>query len=252
MTGEQEDHAHALAFRESISRAERNRPVQATSTSDVVAAARAAWRATTGHYVSRLPVVPGSPKDEPRLQSLRRVDLSARTSSRDRRGPLRTSALSALVHLARDRQSGYDQAGRLWTSRINPSAGGTHSLQPLLSLLDEAGTPHWFRSNRDASAVEEVSVADDDSLLDDASSTLQGERPECTIFFISEPDVLLSRYPLGTSLLWRDAGAMSVTSELVAMALGMGSRTLGLARELDGSDRQVPAAALGAVALSRA
>jgi hypothetical protein len=252
VTGEQEDFVPAMAFRDSISHAQRNRPVQATSFPDVVDAARAAWRATAGHYVARLPTVPGSGKIELRLQSLGKVNLWARASSALAPSPSRTSALSALVYLAHDRKSGYDQAGRLWTSRINPSAGGTHSLRPLLCLLDETGTPHWFRSGGVASDVEEVDVADGGILLKDAANTLQGQRPECALFFLAEPDVLLSRYPLGSSLLWRDAGAMSVTAELLALGLGMGSRTLGLARELDGSDRRVPASAVGAVALSRA
>lgn len=73
---------------------------------------------------------------------------------------------------------------------------------------------------------------------------------EDALFAVAEPDVLLARYPSGSSLLWRDAGAFLTVAHLLAVSARAGSRVLGICVEVDASDRFVPAAAVGALALT--
>lgn len=75
-----------------------------------------------------------------------------------------------------------------------------------------------------------------------------GGRPGGAIFVIARFDRTLSRYPAGSSLVWRDAGVMLATLHLCATDVGLDSCIIGLAGAVVLDEKQM-VADLGALAV---
>lgn len=162
------------------------------------------------------------------------------------RAPLNTRAAQGLLAtLTIDRAVAFDIAGRRWSSRLAPSAGGTHSIRPLLYARD---SQRWYRSSGDRKRIDEVLVPGAPEMIATARAALQ-EDGGALIFAVAEPDVIYARYPGGESLLWRDAGAFLATVQFAARARGAETKIAGIAMVLEDRDRSIPAGVVGAVAL---
>jgi hypothetical protein len=235
--------ATAASFLEALREAANSRPVQASDHPDPTRVAVSIRRVGREHWVQELHKT-GSLRFTPSPPTL--IDPTSRSSELDEVPPLESSAFSALRSLTEVRSTGSDAAGRLWSSSVTPSAGGTHSIQPLLYLAYLDGG-RWFRNVDDT--IEQVDVPQRDSLVQDLTNAARAPLFGA-ILAVAEPDVLFARYPHGTSLLWRDAGAFCATTQFVAESHAMRSRIIGIAAELDSTDRSTPACIVGAVALS--
>jgi hypothetical protein len=199
------------------------------------------------HWVNRLPPA-GAPHavHDVALSANIQPRLTVTDSAADRR-----ACWAVLDDLSRVRCSGTDAAGRPWQSRANPSAGGTHSLQPLL-MLTEPGSPStvtWWRS--DGTARQQVQVANPAPLQAALAAASRDLFVGACVVAVAEPELLRIRYPNGESLLWRDAGAFLATCQYIAAGRGLGSRILGITVQLEPAAETVPAFVLGAVALSQ-
>ena len=234
-------------FQSSIREAALVRPVQAAEGPEAAAVAAARYRFGDGHWVQQLHRISSTRADT--IPAVRVDPMQRRSSFAPGSTPQIGSVLGVLATMSVVREEGVDDVGRSWSSRVSPSAGGTHSIRPLLWIGGENGG--WFRSGIDGS-TEEVEVPVRGELLADAAAALHvaPDSVPAVLFAVAEPDVLLARYPLGVSLLWRDAGAFCVSVQYVAQSYGLGSRILGIARELDVRERRVPASLVGAAALS--
>lgn len=158
------------------------------------------------------------------------------------------SAWILLDLLSRTRHSQEDAAGRVWRSKLFPSAGGVHSIEPLLyvNLCDDL-SPGWYR--RGISGIDEV-VLPAQNLLKDCLGALRSERlPAAILFAASEPRWIEERYPGGESLLWRDAGVFLGLAQLIATALGQSSTLLGSVSLLSDTSLGWPVGTLGALAI---
>jgi hypothetical protein len=163
------------------------------------------------------------------------------------------AAVTELLHLLSfTRRQALDSAGRLWRSRFQPSAGGTHCIEPLLHVHNALDWPAgWFRQvGPGLNDVEEVDVPMEEALIRRVMDALHRDAPpSATIYAVAEPDILLARYPNSASLLWRDSGAFLTTAQLAATALNLSASIAGIASELDGHGRRIPAFVVGAVGL---
>lgn len=243
---------HARAFVNSLLAATTVRPVQADENPPQASVESAVWRAGSGHWVCSLPVRRGNAVDGGEDDAHGSpVDPLRRRSALVDVPPSRSAALALLVSMTRANAAGADGVGRRWFSRAAPSAGGTHSIRPLLLIVDE-GRLRWFRSDDEGAASCEVLVGPDQAerIEQDLRAATPAVQLHAALVAVAEPDVLFARYPEGSSLLWRDAGAFCVTAQYVAASMGMHSRIAGVARQLDVIDRAIPAFVVGAVALS--
>lgn len=148
------------------------------------------------------------------------------------------------------RRDGVDDLGNDWSSRISPSAGGLHSVRALGWSSEGSEPGVWFTE------LHVVEVMPD--IADKLTSTIRiaidrGPEIRTAIFAVASPDPALSKYGqnLGTTLLWRDAGAFLATAQGIATAGGLGSRIAGMAAPLPRlAQSRNRAAVLGAVALT--
>jgi hypothetical protein len=175
-------------------------------------------------------------------------------------GPSSRDLVTAVLHhLGSVRAIDVDAAGRIWQSRAHPSAGGTHSIEPLVHACNVDGLrPGWYRQEgNQLGRIEHVAVLEDARLTDALNDALRhSHQPTAVLYAIAEPDRLRQRYPEGSSLLWRDAGAFLMTAHLIATAHGFSSTIIGLTTPLANSSiddtasgAAIPAYAVGAVAM---
>lgn len=163
-------------------------------------------------------------------------------------GPLDAGSVANLLELlSRTRCRQADSAGRVWKSKLFPSAGGTHSIEPLMYVNHCDGlSSGWYR--RGVTGIDEVTLPAS-TLLDDCMVALRSDRlPPGILFAASEPDWLAARYPDGDSLLWRDAGVFLGMAQLAATALGLSSTLVGSVSLVDDTSDSVTGT-LGALAV---
>ncbi len=167
-------------------------------------------------------------------------------------------ALASLHAVGTARTLRYDSAQRLWQSRRHPSAGGTHSLEPLLHAhhVDGLEAGWYTQSGTSKGDVTQVLVPDESKLSTAARDALSRDvAPAAVLYAVCDPDILGARYRQGSSLMWRDAGAFTMVVHLLAHAHGLTSTILGLCVELDQgevevrSERSVGPHVVGAVAI---
>lgn len=140
-------------------------------------------------------------------------------------------ARTAMRLLGDAQLSDIDSDGRVWQSRVQPSAGGTHCLEPLLWAQDVTGLESgWYRQDgAHIGRVREFAGELADRLLSALRDSLRHARPAAAIFAVADTRLLAARYPLGVSLMWRDAGAFLATAQLLATAFEVSSTIAGIA-----------------------
>ncbi len=112
------------------------------------------------------------------------------------------------------------------TRRPVPSAGGRHPCELVIATNEVAGANRglwWFDSVRCVLVAQPAHDGVRPALDAVAAAvSLDGDAP-ATIFVVAHLRRTLSRYPAGTMLVWRDAGAMLATLQLAATAVGLAS-----------------------------
>lgn len=162
------------------------------------------------------------PCSDPQL-SFREV-LDSRSSCRDLL-PIPTKLLGALLwHSARTRET---RSGDAWQRRAAPSAGGIHPIQLLAvepgrdEVLLYDPLRHAMSPLADVETVEVAAVrAVFHEVLPEAKGTF--------LVLAADHERTRAGYTNPESLVWRDAGCVLATLQLVACWLGIGSCPLGI------------------------
>jgi len=170
-------------------------------------------------------------------------------------GPPSLSQIGLVVARAGlTRRSAYDAAGAPVAQRPAPSAGARHPLTLVVLARDVPGLPRGGWALDPDAAVLRRSVhapdASDHALAQIGDALRISHPPPAAIVAVGYPNVTLSRYPDGISLLWREVGALLMLVHLAATDLGLGSCLAGTCAVLHpvADDPWAPVD-LGAVAL---
>jgi SagB-type dehydrogenase family enzyme len=177
------------------------------------------------------PPPPSRSRPEGERIAATRPDDTALAALLDRRrsercfGPLTFDALSSvLVGAARLISYGPAEDGYQRSWRTYPSAGGRHAIDMVAAVGDVEGLRPglWYFDpalldfvsyNRSAAAA-----------IDEVRQALEvTEPPPAAVFAVATLERTLSRYPAGTSLVWRDCGAALFALHLRAAELGLAS-----------------------------
>lgn len=180
--------------------------------------------------------------------------IAARRSHRNLREPNLTEVGTVLARAGLTRSNATDLAGAPIASRAAPSAGARHPLTLVLLVRHVSGLaagcwvldpiaavlrPGKHRLEQTEEALREV-----------AEALGQPEPPPAAVLAVAHPDRILSRYPDGISLLWRETGALLMLVHLTASDLGLGSCIAGTCGVLCADDGSgLGPVDLGAVAL---
>lgn len=214
-------------------------------------AGRSHWlRAFANHHVTKVVTASPAPAETatpPQAEVILRLLRERRSSISP--GPVPAPLVfSSMGVLGADREVRIDDAGRLWRSRGYPSAGGTHSIEPLLHAVDVSGLDSgWYCQagiqRGDLVSVEFPGSQNLTAALDSALKT--DVRPSAIIYAICDPALLSARYPGGSSLLWRDAGVFMMAAHSIAQSYGVTSTLVGICVEIDARTQIGPDAAIG-------
>jgi SagB-type dehydrogenase family enzyme len=158
----------------------------------------------------------------------------------------------AYVLASAARVQGWNEAddGFQLVHRPVPSAGGRNPCELVVASSAVSGLDAglwWF------DAVRCVLVSQTSSFLDSAAekvaaaASVDTEIP-ASIFVVANFNRTLSRYPAGSTLVWRDAGALLATLQLAATAAGLASCIIGTSGALIQNNKGL-IADLGALAL---
>ena len=143
-------------------------------------------------------------------------------------GSVPTGLLGSLLwHATQLRERGFDGRFGQWESRPTPSAGGIHSIRLLAIPLDaddvagvyDDATHAIGRLNKDAAAA----IALNRASVTELTAAVAGT----TLQLFADPTRLAACYDNHSSLLWRDAGAVTATLCMTAEALGLNAVPLG-------------------------
>lgn len=148
--------------------------------------------------------------------------------------------LAALLHRV-FRLRGFDEAddGAIKRSRPVPSAGARHPLVPLLLVDDVDGLNEGlWRLEPDSATLHHVIDTTSSTALERAWAAVMdagalADRPPAVVLLAARFDATLARYPGGSTLVWRDAGAAMAMLALTATDLRLASCLLGTAGVLD-------------------
>jgi SagB-type dehydrogenase family enzyme len=136
------------------------------------------------------------------------------------------------------------------TYRPAPSAGARHPCELLVAAVDVLDLPPgwWlFDSTRCELVSQELPGLEAASAAEEAGVVLGVDHPlPAVVFLIANLSRTLSRYPAGTSLVWRDAGVLLGLLHLCACDLGLGSCIAGMSGALP---LDFPLVDVGAMAL---
>ncbi len=179
--------------------------------------------------------------------------LSSRRSLRQF-APLSLNDL-ATVLVSAGRIVGWTDAddGSQMTLRPAPSAGARHPYELAVAVADVAGlTPGlWlFDPVRCTIARHSADGSHRAALNRVAAALAITDAAPATVFVVGSMRQTLSRYPAGSTLVWRDAGAVLATLHLAATAASLASCIVGTAGVL-ACDEENLVADLGALALGR-
>lgn len=139
--------------------------------------------------------------------------------------PLSESDLSSLVWhstLLRARRAG--RFGIPWESRSAPSAGGLHPIRLLVLPIENAAVRGLYDHH------EHALIQIDNKALDlnrESIDELLGQTGGTTLQLAADAALIDACYTHGSSLMWRDAGALLATICLVATALELQSTAVG-------------------------
>lgn len=166
------------------------------------------------------------------------IDVLTRRRSVRSYGPLAADQLLRVLDLvfALHRSEPADDGG---TRRFRPvpSAGARHPLVPLILVdnVDRLDAGMW-RLDPDARQLHLVSA--DDALTRPWRAACDAgtfeTRPPAIVVLAAKFDATLARYPMGSALVWRDAGVALGALHLAATYIGLASCILGTAGILEG------------------
>lgn len=203
------------------------------------------------HWVERIPAFEGAGRvtARPVLSRPLREVLRERTSVLND-GPVDVAKVASVVAILLEMRLEIDDAaGRHWRSRTVPSAGGTHSIEPLVYISTASDrTDGWYRQGRGSLVPITLPSVTQCRLLTAVSGALRRDRPPpAMLVAVADTRLLFERYPNGASLLWRDAGAFLAIAQLLATDLGMSSTIAGVSVRLE--DVDPPVQTVGALAM---
>jgi SagB-type dehydrogenase family enzyme len=138
------------------------------------------------------------------------------------------------------------------TSRPVPSAGGRHPCELLVAISDarDIAPGLWlFHPLRCTLIQLPVPPTLESAMQAVSTATLCSPAPT-TVFVVGDMTRTLSRYPAGTTLAWRDAGAVLATLHLAATAASLNSCIVGTSGVLI-YDQATTKADLGALVVGR-
>jgi SagB-type dehydrogenase family enzyme len=151
-------------------------------------------------------------------------------------GPVRVGAVgTVLVRSYRVQTFALADDGYQRSWRPVPSAGGRHPFELLLAADRVQGLESgwwWFDATRCSLVAVSLNTPAEEYLKH--TEKVVGTRPAAAVVCVAEAGRTLSRYNNGTSLIWRDAGALQATIHLCANDVGIASRIVaasGLIRE---------------------
>jgi SagB-type dehydrogenase family enzyme len=142
-----------------------------------------------------------------------------------------------LYHGSRIRGWHESDDGYQMTSRPSPSAGGRHPYELMVAIDDVAGVTDglWlFDAARCSLIRREVDAARLQAALSavNRAAGLTSNAP-ATLFVVAYFQRTLARYPCGSTLVWRDMGAVATTLHLVATASDLSSCVVGTSGVLE-------------------
>ncbi|WP_442978200.1 nitroreductase family protein [Rhodococcus sp. A5(2022)] len=118
-----------------------------------------------------------------------------------------------------------------------PSAGARHPLVPIVLIEDVAGLGRGlWRLDADGRRLLQIRNAGshlDDYWTSNCAAGAFAQRPPAVVVLAARFDATLARYPMGSALVWRDAGVALGSLHLAAASLGLGSCILGTAGVFD-------------------
>lgn len=185
--------------------------------------------------------------------------LAQRGSTRNLLPPTAEDIITLLFHSARVRTYWSGADGFTATSRPSPSAGARHPLGLSVvvgrSVDLEPGVYSFDPVRCELRCVSQDSRGVSQLLERARSLSGQSEAPPVVIYLFADLARTLSRYPLGISLLFRDAGALAATISLAAIATGLGTCLLASACTIELNEmygQPFPSfAELGSIAVGR-
>lgn len=152
---------------------------------------------------------------------------------------------TVLYHGARIRGWHESDDGYQMTSRPSASAGGRHPYELIVAVQDVAAVTEglWLFDAARCSLVRRGIEAGRLQAALSAVNTAAGltSNAPATIFLVAHFQQTLSRYPSGSTLVWRDIGAVVATLHLVASAAGLASCIVGTGGVLEFDESQLVA-----------
>ncbi len=181
------------------------------------------------HWLMQLPMEGGAASaGVDHTASLASVYLQARESCSPQKASSQEQAFAMLAAMSWSRDEARDDAGRAWSSRLAPSAGGTHCIEPMLWWGES-----WYVASSGIVHQVRLSGALSEQLVGSVREAVYETEVTAALFAVADPRLLEQRYPGATSLMWRDAGAFLVVSSLVAQAIRCQGRIAGIGCLLD-------------------
>lgn len=132
---------------------------------------------------------------------------------------------SVLQAVARVRAVRRDPGGGHEPLRPVPSAGARHPIDVVVAARDVEGlAPGWWRFEPWRGQFAEVKLPmSAGGYLERLGTVTATSAPSAALVLIASFDRTLSRYPAGSSLVWRDAGVMAGYLQLSASSRGLAS-----------------------------
>lgn len=162
--------------------------------------------------------------------------LEARRSRRWLTRPDLGDLATLLVRSGRVVSWSYDGRGLELSLRPYPSAGALHPLtvELLASEVTRLDPGSWMFDPMRCSLVRTGRTqCEVDDALGAIALAAATEPAPAALVILANPAKTLSRYPQGTSLIWRETGALLATLHLVATDLGLASSIIGTSGVLD-------------------
>jgi len=159
--------------------------------------------------------------------------LHARESRREFvRAPEDRDVSDLLWHAFKTKQRRRNDDGYRWEHRPAPSAGGLHPISVLV-MNRPPQRDAVFLYDPIAHALGRIEPVNRDVVLSffSAVNSVLPVGEAAIVWFVADFRLTLSKYENGESLVWRDAGALGATVELVAEALELSSCAIGITGE---------------------
>lgn len=143
-------------------------------------------------------------------------------------GNIRIGLLSSLLwHATQLRERRFDGRFGQWESRPSPSAGGIHPIRLLVLPLNERDDAGIYDDVEHSLGQIDRSAAAAIALNAISVKALTGALTGTTVQLVADPTRIAACYENHSSLLWRDAGAVTATLCLTAQALGLNAVPVG-------------------------